>query len=37
MGETDLPEQMFPLNCPYLTEILDDRFYFGKQSEAAAP
>lgn len=33
MGETDLPEQTFPLSCPYnLTEILDDRFYPGEPS-----
>ena len=34
MGETELPEQTFPLSCPYrLTEILDDRFYPGEPSE----
>lgn len=34
MGETDLPEQTFPVECPYsLTEILDDRFYPGEASE----
>ncbi|NJR59715.1 MAG: DUF29 domain-containing protein [Cyanobacteria bacterium CRU_2_1] len=34
MGETDLPEQTFPLSCLYsLTEILDDRFYPGEPSE----
>ena len=34
MGDTDLPEQTFPLNCPYdLTEIVGDRFYPGESSE----
>ena len=34
MGETDLPEQTFPVKCPYsLTEILGDRFYPGESSE----
>lgn len=34
MGETDLPKQIFPLNCPYnLTEILEDCFYPGELSE----
>jgi hypothetical protein len=34
MGETDLPEQTFPLSCPYdLTQILDDRFYPGEMSD----
>jgi hypothetical protein len=34
MAETDLPEQTFPLSCPYsLTEILADRFYPGEPSE----
>jgi hypothetical protein len=34
MGETDLPEQTFPVECPYsLTEILGDRFYPGEASE----
>lgn len=34
MGETDLPEQTFPVECPYsLTEILGDRFYPGEPSE----
>lgn len=34
MGETDLPEQTFPIECPYsLTEILGDRFYPGEASE----
>ncbi|HAZ49188.1 MAG TPA: DUF29 domain-containing protein [Cyanobacteria bacterium UBA11369] len=35
MGETDLPEQTFPPDCPYdlLTEILSDRFYPGDPSE----
>lgn len=34
MGETDLPEQTFPLECPYsLMEILDDCFYPGESSE----
>jgi Domain of unknown function DUF29 len=33
MGETDLPEQTFPLVCPYtLAEILSD-FYPGEPSE----
>ncbi|GAB4239933.1 MAG: DUF29 domain-containing protein [Stanieria sp.] len=34
MGETNLSEQIFPLSCLYnITEILDDRFYPGEQSE----
>ncbi len=34
MGETDLPEETFPVECPYgLTEILDNRFYSGEVSE----
>ncbi len=34
MGETDLPEQTFPLECSYsLTEILDNNFYPGEPSE----
>ncbi len=34
MGETDLPEETFPVECPYgLTEILDNRFYPGEVSE----
>ena len=34
MGETDLPQQIFPLKCPYsLMEILDHCFYPGKLSE----
>jgi hypothetical protein len=34
MGETDLPEQTFPVECPYsLTEILDNSFYPGEPSE----
>jgi len=34
MGETNLPEQTFPINCLYtVTEILDDRFYPGEPSE----
>jgi hypothetical protein len=34
MGETDLPEETFPVECPYsLTEILGDRFYPGEPSE----
>ena len=34
MGETDLPEETFPVECPYsLTEILDNRFYPGEASE----
>ncbi|MDX2244633.1 MAG: hypothetical protein NW224_28500 [Leptolyngbyaceae cyanobacterium bins.302] len=33
MGETDLPEQIFPVGCPYaLSEILSDRFYPGESS-----
>lgn len=33
MGDTNLPEQTFSLDCPYsLTEILDDRFYPGESS-----
>ena len=34
MGETDLPEQTFPPECPYsLTEILDNSFYPGEANE----
>jgi Domain of unknown function DUF29 len=34
MGETNLPEKTFPLDCPYsLAEILADRFYPGEPSE----
>lgn len=34
MGETDLPEQTFPIECCYsLTEILDNNFYPGESSE----
>ncbi|HBL12141.1 MAG TPA: DUF29 domain-containing protein [Cyanobacteria bacterium UBA11162] len=34
MGETDLPEQTFPVECPYsLTEILDHSFYPGETSK----
>ncbi|KYC37540.1 hypothetical protein WA1_48255 [Scytonema hofmannii PCC 7110] len=34
LGETDLPEQTFSLDCPYtLTEILDNCFYPGEPSE----
>ncbi|MCY7392315.1 MAG: DUF29 domain-containing protein [Leptolyngbyaceae cyanobacterium CAN_BIN12] len=34
MGETELPEQIFPPTCSYkLIEILDDRFYPGESSE----
>jgi hypothetical protein len=34
MGETNLPEQTFPLSCLYtVTEIFDDRFYPGEPSE----
>jgi hypothetical protein len=34
MGETDLPGQTFPKQCPYsLAEILGDRFYPGELSE----
>ena len=33
MGETDLSESTFPVQCPYaLTEIFDDRFYPGEPS-----
>lgn len=33
-GETNLPNQTFPLDCPYsLTEVLDNRFYPGESSE----
>lgn len=32
--ETNLPNQVFPAECPYLlTEILGDRFYPGESSE----
>lgn len=35
MGETDLPEQTFPIECPYpLTEILNEHFYPGKPEDA---
>lgn len=34
MGETDLPKQTFPPECPYsLMEILDNCFYPGESSE----
>ncbi|NCJ06175.1 DUF29 family protein [Synechococcales cyanobacterium C] len=34
MGETDLPEQTFPVECSYhLSEILDSHFYPGEPSE----
>ena len=34
MGETDLPKETFPINCPYsLMQILDDCFYPGEPSE----
>lgn len=34
MGETDLPEQTFPVACGYsFAEVLDDRFYLGEPSE----
>jgi hypothetical protein len=34
MGETDLPEPTFPVECPYsLTEILGNSFYPGEASE----
>jgi len=34
MGETDLPEETFPVECPYsLTEILDNSFYPGEATE----
>lgn len=34
MGETNLPEQTFPIRCPYtMIEILGDRFYPGEPSE----
>ncbi|XGV95507.1 MAG: DUF29 domain-containing protein [Leptolyngbya sp. BL-A-14] len=33
MGETDLPELTFPIECPYtLTEIFDEHFYPGEPS-----
>ncbi|MBD2059045.1 DUF29 domain-containing protein [Oculatella sp. FACHB-28] len=33
-GETNLPNQTFPFECPYsLVEILGDRFYPGEPSE----
>jgi hypothetical protein len=33
MGETELPDETFPLDRPYsLSEILDDRFYPGEPS-----
>lgn len=34
MGETDLPNRTFPVNCPYrLAEVLADRFYPGDASD----
>ncbi|MBE9168392.1 DUF29 domain-containing protein [Pleurocapsales cyanobacterium LEGE 06147] len=34
MGETNLPEQTFPISCLYtVSQILDDRFYPGEPSE----
>jgi hypothetical protein len=34
MGETNLPEETFPVECAYrLTEILDNSFYPGEPSE----
>jgi hypothetical protein len=34
MGDTDLPEQTFPLDCPYsLAEVLNGDFYPGEPSE----
>ena len=34
MGETDLPEETFPVKCHYsLQEILDNSFYPGEASE----
>jgi hypothetical protein len=34
MGETNLPEQTFPINCLYtINEIFDDHFYPGEPSE----
>ncbi len=34
VGETDLPDRTFPLECPYsFTEILHSRFYPGEASE----
>lgn len=36
MGETDLPEEIFPHSCPYsLKGVLDDRFYPGEPSDLA--
>jgi hypothetical protein len=33
-GETNLPSQTFPADCPYsLTEVLDNQFYPGEPSE----
>ncbi len=34
MGETDLPEETFPIECPYrLSEILGDHFYPGEPDD----
>jgi hypothetical protein len=34
VGETDLPQGIFPVNCPYsLVEVLADRFYPGDESD----
>ncbi|HEY9726733.1 MAG TPA: DUF29 domain-containing protein [Chroococcales cyanobacterium] len=34
MGETDLPEETFPVECPYsLAGILDNSFYPGEASD----
>ncbi|NJN85245.1 MAG: DUF29 domain-containing protein [Leptolyngbyaceae cyanobacterium SL_7_1] len=34
VGETNLPNQTFPKDCPYgLVELLDDRFYPGEASD----
>jgi hypothetical protein len=38
MGETDLPEDTFPLECPYdLDDIFSDCFYPGEPSELVNP
>jgi Domain of unknown function DUF29 len=38
MGETDVPEQMFPVTCPYNSaEILDNLFYPDEPSELENP
>jgi Domain of unknown function DUF29 len=38
MGETDLPEEIFPIMCSYSSaEILDNLFYPGEPSELENP